>query len=104
MSGQWDLAANGASETRNRTQDAGDIVHFVSIETGCTIVVVNQTETREIQELLICSRSIALDDFDYRYFCPNNAKVQERPKSLIRGLNIGILGKVAIPQDSMVIV
>ena len=34
MSGQWDLAANGASETRNRTQDAGDIVQFLAIETA----------------------------------------------------------------------
>jgi hypothetical protein len=34
LSIQWGLAANGASETRNRTQDAGDNVHFFSFKTG----------------------------------------------------------------------
>ena len=62
VSGQWDLAANGASETQNRTQDAGDIVQYLAIETDCTIVVVKQTETREIQEPLIFSPSVAVDD------------------------------------------
>jgi hypothetical protein len=55
------------------------------------IVFVQQNRTREIQGLLICSPSVASDDFDYHYFYPNTSKFQERSKLLIRNLNIGIL-------------
>ena len=65
------------------------------------IVVVKKTETREIQELLIWSLSIALDDFDYHYFYPNTSRLQKRTKSLTRKPYAGILMKKSISQHSM---
>ena len=57
------------------------------------IVVVKHTKTREIQELLIWSLSIALDDFDYHYFYPNTSRLQKRTKSLTGKRNTSILKK-----------
>jgi len=92
-SGEWVLATYDAFLARRRTQAAGDNVHFLSIETGCTIVVVRETATREIQELLICSPAITLDDFDNHYFCLNNSKFQKRSELLTRSLDIVIPSK-----------
>ena len=71
----------------------GDILHYFDVKLYRKIVVVRQTEKREIQELLICSLSFALDDLDNIYFYPNISKLKEKAKLLTKKPNIVILKK-----------
>ena len=54
-------------------------------------LLLKQTETREIRELLMCASSAVSNDSDYYCFHPNTSKHQDSSKSLMSNLDISIL-------------